>query len=264
MRDKSIVHPVQTFYPGRVTDVVEVCKILHQKGITPKEFMNCSFAADNGELRYRRRIWGTDEGWPSSVEVMLSMRQAVCEQKGGDQLWNDFILDEAKRIVTSQEPPQGTAPHGSYYSSGDITSDFFLEENTTTREIALQSSIPFLYDLISAKILSSIVKDDKEELELITPNPTANTQPSDSNEGMSPCDDDGELLEGITETKPKTHRDLKILQSTAVPTMICSMVAFVCNRRSNGMQIHNAMTFLACGASERLNEFLHFHGLSAS
>lgn len=30
------------------------------------------------------------------------------------------------------------------------------------------------------------------------------------------------------------------------------------------MQIHNAMTFLACGASERLNEFLQFHGLSAS
>lgn len=49
-----------------------------------------------------------------------------------------------------------------------------------------------------------------------------------------------------------------------VPTTICAMIAFVCNRRANGMQIHNAMTFLACGASERLNEFLHFHGLSVS
>ncbi|EGF97599.1 uncharacterized protein MELLADRAFT_69880 [Melampsora larici-populina 98AG31] len=145
MKDKSIVHHVQKFYPGRVQDVVE-----------------------------------------------------------------------AKCIVTSQEPPRGTAPQGSYYSSRDITTDFFSEENNTTREIALQTSMPFLYELINAKILSSIDQGDETEIKNNDPVKTTNDQPSDPNEDLPPTDDDGDLPEGVTMTKPKTHREMKLLQSTAV------------------------------------------------
>lgn len=94
MRDKSIISPLEQFSPGRVKDVVEMFQLLNQDKITPKEFMNCFFAADNMELRSRQRFWGTEAGWSLSLGVLLSMRHAVCKQNGGAESWNEFILNE--------------------------------------------------------------------------------------------------------------------------------------------------------------------------
>ncbi|KAH9812585.1 hypothetical protein DFH28DRAFT_832731, partial [Melampsora americana] len=44
----------------------------------------------------------------------------------------------------------------------------------------------------------------------------------------------------------------------------CAMVAFAKNRRQNGLQLHNALTFLAVGVSERLNCYLQKIGLCSS
>ncbi|KAH9807290.1 hypothetical protein DFH28DRAFT_915784 [Melampsora americana] len=253
MTDKSIIHHIEKFYPGRVQHVLEVCKLIKSQGITPEKFMHCYFLAD--ELASNQRIWGTEGGWSSSRDVILSIRKTICQQAGGDQLWNNFILDKAKRIVQSQEPPRGYAPHGGYYSFAKIMLDFFSEENTTIRESSLENSMPFLYKLINAKIMSSIeLSDDVDNTECVEPNV----------DGPKDEDDNIPNLEDVTFSKPESHKKMKILQSTAVPKMICAMVAYVCNQRSNGMQIHNGMTFLACGASERLNEFFNFYGLSVS
>ncbi|KAH9822510.1 hypothetical protein DFH28DRAFT_865783, partial [Melampsora americana] len=256
MRDNTMVHPVEKFYPGLLNDTIEVCKLLKEKDVSPKNFMRCYFLEDNEYLKYKRRKWGIDEGWPSSLKVIFALRKTVCEQKGGDEKWNDFIFDEAKRIVGSQEPPRGYAPHGSFYSSKSITPDFFSEENNASRDAAIQSSMPFLYKLINSKILASIdTTDNNENQETIN---------SEDIIDDTPGDEDGDMLENVGYTKPKSSTECKMIQSISVPTLICGMVAFVCNRRANGMQIHNGMTFLACGASERLHEFLHFHGLTVS
>ncbi|KAH9825143.1 hypothetical protein DFH28DRAFT_861496, partial [Melampsora americana] len=251
MRDRSIVHPVEKFYPGRIDDVLEVCEILRQKDITVKKFLCCYFLADNPKLASKRRIWGTDGGWSSTLKVVLGLRATACQQPGGDQLWNGFILDEAKRIVQSQEPPRGYAPQGGYYSSETITKDFFLENNCAIRESLLETSMPFLYELINAKILSSIDTSDDEDI-------------AESVLDGQAEDEDNDMPEDVAYSKPKSHRQMKMLQSTTVPKTICAMIAYVCNRRCNGMAIHNGLTFLACGASERINEFLNFIGLSVS
>lgn len=49
-----------------------------------------------------------------------------------------------------------------------------------------------------------------------------------------------------------------------VPVTILSMLAFVCNRRCNGKQLQNCLSFIACGVSERMNDYLHFLGLTSS
>lgn len=48
------------------------------------------------------------------------------------------------------------------------------------------------------------------------------------------------------------------------PTAICSMIAYACNRRNNAYQLHNAISLLACGASERVNDYLYSIGLCQS
>lgn len=46
--------------------------------------------------------------------------------------------------------------------------------------------------------------------------------------------------------------------------MLCSMLAFCCNRRHSAIQIQNSMTFLACGVTQKVNDYLHFLGLTSS
>lgn len=41
------------------------------------------------------------------------------------------------------------------------------------------------------------------------------------------------------------------------------MVAFACNRRCNGLQLENAVTFYACGVTETVNAYLNYIGLSS-
>ncbi|EGG02817.1 uncharacterized protein MELLADRAFT_66124 [Melampsora larici-populina 98AG31] len=195
MKDKSMVHPVQKFPSSLIEEVIAVCKHLkNQKNITPKTFMHCYFLADNMDLAYRRRKWGTSEGWPSSLEVLLSIRKL------------------AKRIVQSQDPPKGMAPQGSYYSSGDIKVDFFEEEKNHTWEKDLQTSMPFLYKLINAKILSSIQPSDNEEVDTDQGSDKESAKKDDGELG----DEVGDELENVEFAKPKTHQNLKTLQAQAV------------------------------------------------
>lgn len=42
------------------------------------------------------------------------------------------------------------------------------------------------------------------------------------------------------------------------------MVAFACNRRHNALQLQNAITFVACGVSDRVNDYLNSIGLTSS
>lgn len=42
------------------------------------------------------------------------------------------------------------------------------------------------------------------------------------------------------------------------------MVANVCNRRVNALQVENGLTFLACGVSERVNAYLNYIGISVN
>lgn len=45
---------------------------------------------------------------------------------------------------------------------------------------------------------------------------------------------------------------------------VCSMIAFSCDRRCNGLQLQNSVKFLACGVSARVHEYLYSVELSSS
>lgn len=42
------------------------------------------------------------------------------------------------------------------------------------------------------------------------------------------------------------------------------MISFASNRRINALQLQNSLAFVACGVSERVNDYLHFLGLTSS
>ncbi|EFP86716.1 uncharacterized protein PGTG_13098 [Puccinia graminis f. sp. tritici CRL 75-36-700-3] len=71
--------------------------------------------------------------------------------------------------------------------------------------------------------------------------------------------------EGDNVRKTLLHEVNETLTCTGgVVTTVCSMIAFASNRRANGLQLVNAVRFLACGMSERVHEYMNFIGLSSS
>lgn len=49
-----------------------------------------------------------------------------------------------------------------------------------------------------------------------------------------------------------------------LPCTILAMISYACNRCFNGTQLQNSISFIACGVSERVNDYLHFLGLTTS
>lgn len=53
-------------------------------------------------------------------------------------------------------------------------------------------------------------------------------------------------------------------RNNAIASAATSMLVFGCNRRENAFQLEMSLTLLACGVSERINDYLHHIGLTSS
>ncbi|KAI7933324.1 hypothetical protein MJO28_017719, partial [Puccinia striiformis f. sp. tritici] len=76
----------------------------------------------------------------------------ACRHVEGREHWEAFISAEATEIVLSQKPPSGLAPEGSYYTTSSLAATFFSKDDRAARNEALTSRMPFLYQLLCAKI----------------------------------------------------------------------------------------------------------------
>ncbi|PLW24737.1 hypothetical protein PCASD_05217 [Puccinia coronata f. sp. avenae] len=68
---------------------------------------------------------------------------------------------------------------------------------------------------------------------------------------------------GIGYTTPGTSQEGGNERAHRMATTICPMVAFGKNQRNNSLQLHNTVRLFACGASERVHEYMNYIGLSS-
>lgn len=89
-------------------------------------------------------------------------------------------------------------------------------------------------------------------------------------EEMEPSGVEARRLENVSIFLTKDKDDVCISDRTflhlikQLPVTIISMIAFACNQRCNGLQLQNSLSFLACGVSDRVNDYLQFLGLTSS
>ncbi|KAA1066962.1 hypothetical protein PGTUg99_019812 [Puccinia graminis f. sp. tritici] len=186
------------------------------------------------------------------MELLQELVMLVKKKPQGRQLWKDFVLDEAVAIVERQRPPSGNYPKGLFQSSNTITSDF-VNEKTQQHYINLltKDGMPFLYGLVY-RVLSK-----SNEIE-------ANTPVNSDDQITAEFDNDDE--EGLNmEEIQYGHLPFSKMRAThrfkSISTLVCGMIAFARNRRHNGIQIKNALQLVSCGVTDRVNQFLMYHGL---
>ncbi|KAA1139258.1 hypothetical protein PGTUg99_037582 [Puccinia graminis f. sp. tritici] len=231
-----------------------VADLLAELDYTPKTYMASFLTHENEKSTFARRFWGTDTGWDSTRSLLKTIRDLVCKKPAGQEYWADFILAEAQEIVVSQKPPSGIYPKGGYHSTKDISEKLFSSTSKENRDRELvEEHMPFLFNLIYHKLKTNPIcsKD-------------ADVNDSDDNEQI-PAEDfeDYHGDESAVAFDRSASFDPRQRAYTTAKTA-CSMVAFVLNRRNNGHQLANSLTFLACGVTDRVNSFLHYIGLTSS
>ncbi|KAH9819494.1 hypothetical protein DFH28DRAFT_886685, partial [Melampsora americana] len=266
--------------PIKLADkLIEACVQLNKLGLNAKKFVQGMLTSTDSAVADRRGSWGTEYGWVSTHEVLKGFKDIICKDHvSGKERWASFILEEAKEIVIREDLPSGEPPFGMHYNSQNITHEFFSQENEELRDQSVAENMPFLHSIVSAKLEHAAFKRQKKR------------DASDSKKGTEKHVTASEEFIELEDFEPATamsqtirqleqHRIKKVCMTTClnevsvvdnefclskVPVMLCSMLAFCCNRRHSGLQLQNAMTFLACGVTQKVNDYLLFLGLTSS
>ncbi|KAA1119008.1 hypothetical protein PGT21_012632 [Puccinia graminis f. sp. tritici] len=236
--------------PKKERDKIQlICDLIAAMDLTPKSFLTAFLQNPDMSAAYQRRYWSTKTGVDGTILLVKVIRDTVQETEIGEKKWNDFILNEASIIVQTQTPPNGVFPKGRFYSSKAIKTDFFDSDAKDLRDRELiEEHMPFLFKLVTNKMRLDLT-------------PPSNAEDSDDED--SPLDDSEAQEPDLFGDGPDAFRDHRERVVTTGKT-ICAMVAFLANRRHNGLQISNALTFLPCGVTERVNKYLQQIGLTSS
>ncbi|KAH9824050.1 hypothetical protein DFH28DRAFT_1162164, partial [Melampsora americana] len=253
-------------FPPLHERIITICDEINRLGLSPKKFVYHFLTNDNAAVKERRGKWATEEGWHSTKELLLTIGNLVKASKdSGIERWsNEFILDEAT-IVIREDIPKGHPPIGLYYNSKNITQSFFEDNAEELRMRLVKENMSFLHSLIKAKLEhASKMRDLRSPARL---EKRSNREEEDAHLAEENIvDGPGGGLDGDTFLVRSPNALPRIEQNRLekLPSIICSMVAFACNRRHSGMQLQNALTFVACGVTEKISSFLHFMGLTVS
>ncbi|KAA1089281.1 hypothetical protein PGT21_012533 [Puccinia graminis f. sp. tritici] len=234
------------------TKTLEICDHLKSNyNMTPKQFIEAFLTADSDALSFRRRYWGSKDGWPSTLDIIQKIKKQVKKTQKGQARWCEFIKNEAIQILDKERPPTGEYPGGCFQSSQKVEPSFFDDDAVLAREELLtQAHMPFLFETLMGTLQPSSQAQSSE-------------QPTEEPEKQSLVDEDERELMEMEDIQYKRSSMLPCRMRKIAAT-ICAQVAFAKNRRCNGLQLFNSVRFVAGGISEVVNDYLHLIGLTSS
>ncbi|KAA1083757.1 hypothetical protein PGT21_006018 [Puccinia graminis f. sp. tritici] len=231
--------------------ILDICESIHSHQLTPKKFFFAFLKNTHEGVVSRWSKW-SGSGLPTTMELLLELVLLVKKKPEGRQLWEDFLLNEAVEIVERQRPPSGNYPKGLFQSSNTITLDF-LDEKTQQKYINMltEDGMPFLYSLVYRVLWKS------NDVEAYAP-VDGDDQITDD---FDHDDEEGLNMEEIAYGHVPSSEMHRTRRFKSISTLVCGMIAFARNRRHNGIQIKNALQLVSCGVTDRVNQFLMYHGL---
>ncbi|KAA1067320.1 hypothetical protein PGTUg99_032979 [Puccinia graminis f. sp. tritici] len=242
-----------------VNKVIYICDLLQSLGMTPKAFITGFLELNNSDLKLRRGYWGICRGWPSTFALVDAIRAELLRSPEGALQWSNYIQDQAVTILRQQNPRSGIHPNGSYISSAAITPAIFAEDSKTHHRLTLTGKeMPFLYQIVLGMLCSATDVNLGDQEELVPQVDKGELAPLEALEE--------ELMEreGFRYARGDNSATTRRGRYERIAYTVCAMLSFAKNRRHNVFQLENSIRFLACGMSERVNEYFHNLGLTSS
>ncbi|POV94953.1 hypothetical protein PSTT_16549 [Puccinia striiformis] len=218
-----------------------ICALIQSLNWSTKDFM-LAFLKDSKhqDVAISRRYWVTDQGWDSTKDLLLTTKRLAQRHIKGCEHWEAFILSQATEIVLSPKPPSGLSPGGSYYTTSSLASTFFSKDDRASRNEALISRMPFLYQLLCAKIQGNKSYEDST----IT-NAAAIKEEAEEDDAHDPSDEmedlDGSILK--KSSNPAIRRRV-----TERVSAYLNYIGISSSRRT----AHAALKTLGTGAIEKI------------
>ncbi|KAA1073437.1 hypothetical protein PGT21_012114 [Puccinia graminis f. sp. tritici] len=234
--------------------ILSICDFIQSHQLTPKKFL-CAFLTNpHDKIVDRRKKWPAS-GLDSTIELFTILKGVITKSAAGKKRWNDIVQEEAIAIVLDQEAPRGNYPNGGYQSSATVTAEYLSEETKRidNEKLTIEHT-PFLYNLIF-----QVLSQSRSQKKTPDPNEVDENWPCDKDDP-----EENELVnhDGVSYA-PIADPQLRLRhRHQSVASVICGMVAYVRNRRHNGLQLRNGVQFVSCGITERVNNYLMYHGLS--
>lgn len=87
----------QAHLPPMHKQIVAICEMIRDLGMTPKKFIYNFLTNNEMVVRERRGKWATEDGWQSTKELLLTIGHLIKADKTGFKRWShEFILDEVR------------------------------------------------------------------------------------------------------------------------------------------------------------------------
>ncbi|KAH9822991.1 hypothetical protein DFH28DRAFT_1118339 [Melampsora americana] len=250
--------------------VERVCRYLKKQNSDTKSFLLSYLRSPNEKIVTRRKQWGSvKHGWDTTEQILDEIDKVVNQKVDCQAKWNEWVLRKAKVIVAQQNPPQGSL----FININKLETNFFEHQNKIKREETIVKSMSFMHELISFKLKHAHAAWKAKRNQRAAKN-NGGTVVSDGSESESDvgsesdaCINPGSLqdsAQGYFFQKPKDRVESAKTRLKTIAATMTHMLAFACNRRCNALQVENTITLLACGVSERVNQYLQQIGLSAS
>ncbi|PLW49555.1 hypothetical protein PCANC_08986 [Puccinia coronata f. sp. avenae] len=78
--------------------ILSICSHIESFQLNPKSFLTEFLQHSSINAAFWRRFWGT-VGWPSTRRLLMNIKSLVCNNSDGQDRWEQFILEEATRIL---------------------------------------------------------------------------------------------------------------------------------------------------------------------
>ncbi|KAH9443560.1 hypothetical protein Pst134EA_032625 [Puccinia striiformis f. sp. tritici] len=114
--------------------VIHICDLMRSVNLTPKKFMKALLTNKNMAVKARRAMWGSDDSWNSTLEIVNDIRGLVCDNLEGKGNWKNYILDQAKFYVAldgsqHHQPREGVT----WFNARTVTPSFFQRRGSVIK-----------------------------------------------------------------------------------------------------------------------------------
>lgn len=132
-----------------VERTMKICLAIEKFNMTPKSFLSSFLMSSNPDIVSRRRLWISQTGWASTVNILDLVKGLSCKKDLSRKLWVSWVFNQAEEIVNSQKPPQRMKDL--YVNASKVTHSLFERPDDHEHE-DLEHYTPFIYKLILSKL----------------------------------------------------------------------------------------------------------------
>ncbi|EGG08119.1 uncharacterized protein MELLADRAFT_105279 [Melampsora larici-populina 98AG31] len=213
--------------PVSLKALQRIVTCIEDNHLQPKSFIKAWLSSSDPEIVKSRSRWATGVGIESTGRLLSVIGDILVKNKGGREFWEEWVLSQAIILAKNQQPPSGSVPNGFYINTSKVTPSMFDMAVVHERDNILESSMPFLYNLIQSvfthNLEAQVQAADLRKSKHKTSNPSLKSNSSSQSkkthhaidQDLNHLGSDDESLEN-SDVRPLVDQDVRDMEASTL------------------------------------------------